>query len=121
MVQPLALTNSFNSIYVTWVFGLAGFQKKRTPSGSPQVEDPFGFSRFQIIILRRYFFIDILVKFLYLIHEILFTRKAKPSVRRGQKAPGLFKEKTAELPKDEPFGSSAFYFKHLLFHSGSLI
>jgi hypothetical protein len=43
-------------------------------------------------------------------------------VRRGQKAAGLFKEKMAELPKDEPFGSSAFYFRQYLpFHSGSLI
>jgi hypothetical protein len=34
--------------------------------------------------------------------------KAKPSVRRGQKAAGLsFCSKMAELPKDETFGGSA--------------
>ena len=35
--------------------------------------------------------------------------KAQPSVRRGRKAAGLEK-KMAELPKDEPLVSSAFYF-----------
>jgi hypothetical protein len=39
--------------------------------------------------------------------------KAKPSVRRGRKAAGLFEIKMAELPEVGPFGSSAFLFcKH---------
>ena len=41
---------------------------------------------------------------------VLFTPdKAKPSVRRGQKAADLIKSKMAELPKDEPAVSSAFF------------
>jgi len=35
--------------------------------------------------------------------------KAKPSVRRGRRAAGLLGKKMAELPKDEPSVSSAFF------------
>jgi hypothetical protein len=34
--------------------------------------------------------------------------KAKPSVRRGQKAADLIKSKMAELPKDKPLACPAF-------------
>jgi len=44
----------------------------------------------------------------------LNPEKAKPSVRRGRKAAGLFREKMAELPKDKPEVSSAFLFLEIL-------
>jgi hypothetical protein len=43
-------------------------------------------------------------------HYKIDPHKAKPFVRRGQKAAGLLGRKMAELPKDKSSGSSPFRF-----------
>ena len=48
------------------------------------------------------FLIDESHIFWYNINQSGSPDKAKPSVRRGQKATGLIKSKMVELPKDEP-------------------
>jgi len=47
--------------------------------------------------------------------EMIFPDKAKPSARRGRKATGLIKSRMAELPKDDPWGGSAFLFSREAF------